>query len=67
MHKTQIAKPERPDMTDTFSRQAVVDAIARRLLAVDVLHPIDGMPKSGKRVYGDRTQPKTRIVAAWGE
>jgi len=63
LHKTQIAKPERPDMTDTFSRQAVVDAIARRLLAVDVLHPIDGMPKSGKRVYGDRTQPKTRIVA----
>jgi hypothetical protein len=94
LHKTQIAKPERPDMTDTFSRQAVVDAIAGERLnedtgsegdaayeralddvlkainaipAVDVLQPINGMPKSGNRVYGYRTQPKTRIVAALGE
>jgi hypothetical protein len=67
-------------MTDTVSRQAVIDAVRsvppgttcrgdaiiaaiNAIPAVGVLHPIDGMPKSGKRVYGDRTQPKTRIVA----
>jgi hypothetical protein len=27
LHKTQIAKPERPDMTDTVSRQDVIDAV----------------------------------------
>jgi hypothetical protein len=37
LHKTQIAKPERPDMTDTVLRQAVIDAI--EALSPDGLKP----------------------------
>jgi hypothetical protein len=37
LHKTQIAKPERPDMTDTVLRQDVIDAI--EALSPDGLKP----------------------------
>ncbi len=51
----------------TTCRGDAIIAAINAIPAVDVLQPINGMPKSGNRVYGDRTQPKTRIVAAWGE
>jgi hypothetical protein len=35
LHKTQIAKPERPDMTDAVSKQSVIDAIAGERLNED--------------------------------
>jgi hypothetical protein len=51
----------------TTCRGDAIIAAINAIPAVDVLQPINGMPKSGKRVYGEKTQPKTRIVAAWGE
>jgi hypothetical protein len=54
---------------DYAYNQALDDALAAvdAIPAVYVLQPINGMPKSGKRVYGDRTQPKTLLIAALGE
>ena len=51
----------------TTCRGDAIIAAINAIPAVGALYPINGMPKSGKRVYGDRTQPKTRIVAALGE
>jgi hypothetical protein len=71
-------------MTDTVSRQAVIDAVRsvppgttcrgdaiiaaiNAIPAVNEWQPIETAPKDGKRVYGEKTQHKTRIVAALGE
>ena len=54
---------------DAAYERALDDVLAaiNAIPAVDEWQPIETAPKSGKRVYAEKTQPKTRIVAAWGE